>query len=97
MKGSLGVASDGRIDPPEATYVSKWRSDAFCNPDLMALLNEARVGQLRLAGLFTKACVSATAKAAHKRGLSVQVIVMQQHAEATGPVGPLSTDCAPSE
>lgn len=74
VKGSLGVAWDGRIDPPEATYVSKWRSDAFCNPDLMALLNEARVGQVRLAGLYTKACVSATAKAAHKRGLSVQVI-----------------------
>lgn len=74
VRGSPGAAWDGRIDPPEATYVSKWRSDAFCNPDLMALLDEARVGQVRLAGLYAKACVSATAKGARKRGLSVQVI-----------------------
>jgi nicotinamidase-related amidase len=74
MKGSLGSAWDDRIDPPGATYVPKWKSDAFCNPELAALLEEARVGQIRLAGLYAKACVSATAKGAHKRGLSVQVI-----------------------
>jgi len=74
VKGSLGATWDGRIDPPEATYVSKWRADAFCNPDLMALLDQARVGQVRLAGMYAKACVSATAKGARKRGLSVQVI-----------------------
>ena len=74
MKGSPGAAWDGRIDPSEATYVSKWRSDAFCNPDLITLLDEAHVGQVRLTGLYAKACVSATAKAARRRGLSVQVI-----------------------
>ena len=74
IKGSPGAAWDGRIDPSEATYVSKWRSDAFCNPELMALLDEAHVGQVRLTGLYAKACVSATAKAARRRGLSVQVI-----------------------
>ena len=74
MKGSVGAAWDGRIDPPEAIYVPKWRSDAFCNPDLMALLEEERVGQVRLTGLYAKACITATAKGARKRGLSVQVI-----------------------
>jgi nicotinamidase-related amidase len=74
VKGSPGVAWDRRIDPPGATYVPKWKSDAFCNPDLVALLEEAHVGQVRLAGLYAKACVSATAKGARKRGLSVQVI-----------------------
>ena len=74
MKGSPGAAWDGRIDPPEATYVSKWRSNAFCNPDLMALLDEAGVSHVRLAGLYAKACVGATAMGARKRGLSVQVI-----------------------
>jgi len=74
MKDSPGAAWDARIDPLGAPYVPKWKSDAFCNPDLTALLQEARVGQLRLAGLFAKACVSATAKGAHKRGFTVQVI-----------------------
>ena len=74
VEGSLGAAWDGRIDPPEAVYVSKWRSDAFCNPDLAALLNKAQIGHVRLAGLYAKACVSATAKGALKRGLSVRVI-----------------------
>src|SRR5271167_4167508 len=53
MKGSLGAAWDGRIDPPEATYVPKWKSDAFCNPDLMTLFKRERVGQVRLTGLYT--------------------------------------------
>jgi nicotinamidase-related amidase len=74
MKGSVGAAWDGRIDPSEAIYVPKWRSDAFCNPDLMALLEEERVSQVRLTGLYAKACITATAKGARKRGLSVEVI-----------------------
>jgi nicotinamidase-related amidase len=74
VKGSPGTAWDGRIDPPGATYVPKWKSDAFCNPELVALLEEAHVSQVRLAGLYAKACVRATAKGARKRGLSVQVI-----------------------
>ena len=74
VRGSPGAAWDDRIDPPGATYLPKWKSDAFCNPDLATLLEEAHVGQIRLAGLYAKACVSATAKAARKRGLSVQVI-----------------------
>jgi nicotinamidase-related amidase len=74
MRGSPGAAWDDRIDPPGATYLPKWKSDAFCNPDLVALLEQAHVGQIRVAGLYAKACVSATARAAHKRGLSVQVI-----------------------
>jgi nicotinamidase-related amidase len=74
MRGSPGAAWDDRIDPPEAKYLPKWRSDAFCNPDLATLLEEAHVGQICVAGLYAKACVSATAKSAYKRGLSVQVI-----------------------
>ncbi len=74
MKGSPGAAWDGRIDPPGAIYVPKWKSDAFCNPDLATLLEENRVERVRLAGLYAKACVSATALGARTRGLSVQVI-----------------------
>ena len=74
VKGSPGAAWDGRIDPPGAPYLPKWKADAFCNPDLASLLEDAHVGQVRLAGLYAKACVSATARAALERGLSVQVI-----------------------
>jgi nicotinamidase-related amidase len=74
MEGSPGAAWDSRIDPPGATYLPKWKSNAFCNPDLSALLEEANVSCVRLAGLYAKACVSATAKAARSRGLAVEVI-----------------------
>jgi len=74
IKGSPGSVWDPRIDPPGSTYLPKWKSDAFCNPDLASLLQARDIGQLRLAGLFAKACVTATAKGALKHGLSVQVI-----------------------
>jgi len=74
IKGSDGAAWDGRVDAAGATYLPKWRSDAFCNPALAALLAEHDVSEVRLAGLYAKACVSATAKSARRRGLSVQVI-----------------------
>jgi nicotinamidase-related amidase len=74
IKGSTGSAWDSRIDPPEAAYIPKWKSNAFCNPALAALLKDAEVDQVILAGLYAKDCVSATAKAAKKRNLSVQVI-----------------------
>ena len=68
MKGSPGATWDARIDPPEATYVPKWTSDAFCNPDLMALLKQERVGQVRLTGLYAKACVTATGQGGPQAG-----------------------------
>jgi nicotinamidase-related amidase len=74
VKGSGGTAWDERIDPPGATYVPKWRSDAFCNPALESFLAEHDASEVQLTGVFAKACVSATAKSARKRGLSVAVI-----------------------
>jgi nicotinamidase-related amidase len=78
MRGSAGSAWDGRIDSPGAAYFPKWKSSAFCNAELAAALSEARVDRVRLSGVYTKACISATAKAAVRQGLSVQVV-----AEAT--------------
>jgi nicotinamidase-related amidase len=74
IRGSVGARWDDRINPPDTTFLPKWKSDAFCNPSLAALLEERGVGQVRLAGLYAKACVTATAKGAQRRGLSVQVI-----------------------
>jgi len=45
-------------------YLPKWRSDAFCNRALDAVLRENQVSEVQLTGLFAKACVSATAKSA---------------------------------
>jgi nicotinamidase-related amidase len=55
MKGTPGAAWDARIDPAGATYRSKWKSDAFCNPDLATLLEAASVGQVRRAGFYANA------------------------------------------
>ena len=74
IKGSVGAAWDGRIDPPGATYLPKWKSNAFCNQELADLLEGSQVGHVSLAGLYAKACLSATAKAARRRGLIVHVI-----------------------
>jgi nicotinamidase-related amidase len=73
IEGSEGAVWDARIDPSDATYLPKWRSDAFCNPTLASLLEERNVDKVCLAGLFAKACVTATAKSASERGYSVQV------------------------
>jgi nicotinamidase-related amidase len=74
IRGSSGCTWDRRIDPPGAAYLPKWRSSAFSNPALARLLQNSHVGAVSLTGLYTKACISATAKAARKQGLSVQVI-----------------------
>jgi nicotinamidase-related amidase len=85
VKGSPGAAWDGRIDPPGATYLPKWKSDAFCNPDLASLLEDAHVGQVRLAGLYAKACVSATAKELSSEDSRSRRSAMRQHAAVTSP------------
>ena len=74
IAGSGGAAWDGRLEAAEAVYLPKWKTDAFCNPALAALLAEQAIGEVVLAGLFARACVSATAKGALARGLSVQVL-----------------------
>jgi nicotinamidase-related amidase len=55
-------------------YFPKWASSAFVNPDFDRWLQEARVRTLRLTGLQAKACVTATAKDAMKRGYAVEVL-----------------------
>lgn len=74
IEGSAGCTWDSRLDPPGAPYLSKWRSSAFTNPALARLLEESQVGEVSLTGLYAKACISATARAAQRRGLSVRVI-----------------------
>ncbi len=71
LAGSPGSVWDPRVDPPDSVYVAKWKGNAFCNPELSRLLKDCQVGEVRLTGLYARACVTATARAAKAQGLIV--------------------------
>ncbi len=75
MAGSRGADWDSRVDAGDSIYLAKWKSSAFCNPELSQLLKHRQIEQVCLAGLFARACVTATAKEALVRGLRVQLLV----------------------
>ncbi len=74
IAGRPGTRWDPRFAAPGAVYIAKWKSDAFCNPDLEKLLREHRIQDVIVAGLYARACVSATTKAALARGFQVHVL-----------------------
>jgi nicotinamidase-related amidase len=74
ISGRPGTRWDPRFAAPGAVYVAKWRGNAFCNPDLEKVLREHRVQEIVVAGLYARACVTATTKAALARGLHVHVL-----------------------
>jgi nicotinamidase-related amidase len=74
VAGSAGTAWDVRAEVPGAPYLAKWKGSAYCNPELPRLLAREGVGQVTLCGLFARACVTATAKAALASGLRVTVL-----------------------
>jgi nicotinamidase-related amidase len=75
IAGSPGAAWDPRVDAEGSVYLAKWKSGAFCNPELSQLLKDREIDQVCLAGLFARACVTATAKEALVQGLQVQLLV----------------------
>ncbi|MGA7417947.1 MAG: cysteine hydrolase [Acidimicrobiales bacterium] len=75
IAGSPGTKWDPRLDVVDATYLVKWKGDAFCNPELRRVLEENGVERITLAGLYARACITATAKGAMKRGLKVRLLV----------------------
>jgi nicotinamidase-related amidase len=75
MAGSPGADWDPRVDAEGSVYVAKWKSDAFCNPKLNRLLEDGQIEQVCLSGMFARACVTATAKAAMAQGLQVELLV----------------------
>lgn len=74
IAGSPGAQWDARVPIAGARYFSKWRSNAFCNRELELFLQARGVRELTLTGLFAKACVTATAKAALARGFQVNIL-----------------------
>jgi nicotinamidase-related amidase len=75
IAGSPGTKWDPRVDVADATYLVKWKGDAFCNRELHQVLVENRVEGITLAGVYARACITATAKGAMKRGLKVRLLV----------------------
>jgi nicotinamidase-related amidase len=74
IAGRPGTRWDPRFAAPGATYLAKWKSNAFCNPALEKLLREHRVQEIVVAGLYARACVTATTKAALARGFRAHVL-----------------------
>ena len=74
ISGRPGTRWDPRFTAPGAVYVAKWKSDGFCNPALEELLREHRVQVVIVAGLYARACVAATTKAALARGFQAHVL-----------------------
>ena len=74
MAGSPGSAWDERLPLGDIPYFPKWGGSAFINPALEPWLRERGVGEVVLTGLFARACITATAKSALKRGFRVATI-----------------------
>lgn len=74
IEGSPGAARHEYVVAPETLSLQKWRRSAFSNPGLENMLRERQVTHIVLAGLFAKACISATTRAALKRGFAVSLL-----------------------
>ena len=72
--GSAGTAWDDRIDVEDALYVPKSAGSAFSNPALGTALDGRGIKHLVIAGVFARGCVRATAEAALRRGLTVEIL-----------------------
>lgn len=74
MKGSPGATWDERVLVPHASYLPKWKGNAFSNPELRKVLHEQKITTIVLAGVFAKHCIRATANAATTQGFTVQIL-----------------------
>lgn len=74
VKGTAGTAWDRRIESSPAPYFPKWRSDAFCNPELQRYFDTHGITTLTLAGVYAGGCITATAKSARRCGFAVNIL-----------------------
>jgi nicotinamidase-related amidase len=74
VAGTPGCVWDERLPLDGAPYFPKWGGSAFVNPGLEPWLREHGVEEVVLAGLYARACITATAKAALKRGFRVSTL-----------------------
>ena len=74
IAGTRGADWDERLPIEGITYFDKWQTSAFVNTAVRTWLNDHNIKTITLAGLFAKACVSATARAAMAEGFEVQIL-----------------------
>ena len=75
IAGRLGTRLDPRVErTPGDEDLVKTKGDAFSNAKLDAVLRDARVGHVVIAGLDGVACVTATARGALQRGYRVTLL-----------------------
>jgi len=74
IAGSEGARWTERLTVEGAQYFPKWASSAFVNPDLDIWLRANGVTTLMLSGLMARACVTATATDALRKGYTVQIL-----------------------
>jgi len=74
LAGSPGALLDARLRVVNDHYFPKRVGNAFTNRRLDAFLRTRGVGRVLLAGVFTHACVRATARGALRRGYRVAIL-----------------------
>lgn len=74
LAGTRGASWDPRIAAPGAIRLAKSKPSAFSNPRLMDLLDAAGIREVAVAGLYARACVTATVKDAVRFGLHVTLL-----------------------
>ena len=74
MAGSAGARWTDTLPLDGIPYFPKWAGSAFVNPAFDAWLRANGVTTLRLTGLMARACITATAKDALRRGYRVEIL-----------------------
>ena len=74
IAGSAGAEWDPRLPITGFAYFEKCEGSALANSALVDWLHEHQITTLNIAGLFAKACVAATARAAVAAGFRVHVV-----------------------
>ncbi len=75
MRGSAGAQAPSSVAPrPGEPVIAKSFFSAFGNPALAASLVRENIDTLVIAGLYTHACVRATALDAYQQGLAVRIV-----------------------
>ena len=74
IEGTEGVALDERLLVQSKRLFTKKKQNAFTNKVFASYLKERAIGKLVICGVFADKCVSATARAAKRRGYAVTVL-----------------------